>query len=166
VVQQQSTNPDNVNYKTDRKSTSNGVPPGTELNEEMYTESKGDSYFRTPRDLPNFNQTTKDDTIKVLDSTDYYKEEPMIYEVLDGDADGPASYLTPVSSLKNLESQTQFYEIPSQYIAPAVEADDDSEQPQLYLDVISIDNEMEIYSDIPDTVEQARNLQDDQESND
>jgi len=135
----------------------------------MCTESKGNFYFRTPSDpkqMPKFHQATKDNTITINDTTGY-SEEPMIYEALDESS----VYVAPVTASRvshGLGPEPQYYEVPSQHITPAAKADDDSEQPQLYLDVISIDNEDEIYTDIPNMVEQVRQLQnkDNQKSDD
>ena len=94
--------------------------------------------------MPKFHEAIKDNTIKMNDTTGY-SEEPMIYEALDGDV---SPYVAPVTASRvsySLGPELLYYEVPSQHIAQAVKADDDSEQPQLYLDVISIDNEEEIF---------------------
>ena len=150
-------NLDSVNCKADKR-VSNGVPPTTAVAKstpEMYTDPKENCYFRDPTQIPNFHQASKDDTIKYY--TIDYSAQPMIYEALDGDADEPALYVAPVPVLRTDHyrgPQPQFYEAnkPSHHLAQTVEDDDDdSEQPQLYLDVVGNDNEQEIYSGISDT---------------
>jgi len=137
-------NPDYAyNYITPNKIQVGSMTPTksiTESTDQIYTDSKGDYYIKLiadPTKEPNHYQIIKDETIKLYEAIQE-REQPQ-YEALRVEANEPSHYL-------------------------AVQSDDDSEQQPQYLTVVGDETNDEIYSHISDTIEQVKQLQEQEEA--